>query len=59
MRLIIMWNGRNGSQLLVLSGGYQYRESIKDFLFPTPAENRFFSGKEVVVRKERILGTSW
>lgn len=34
-------------------------EKCKTVLSPTPAENRFFANKEVVARKERILGASW
>lgn len=34
-------------------------EKCKTIFFPTPAENRFFAIKEVIARKERILGASW
>ena len=55
MRLIIMWNGRNGSQLLVLSeGGSNIVNLLKIFYFQPPLRIVFFRAKRLLCEKKNI-----
>lgn len=57
MRLIIMWNGRNGSQLLVLSeGGSNIVNLLKIFYFQPPLRIVFFRAKRLLCEKNAFLG---